>query len=209
MSSSEAEPAVRRRFIVVGHDATTAGAFGLKDLAGATGRLDILLRCVNAAFMLSHDLRRDTELNLVLLGPPRPPKTLRLVGSELHHLNPDERSTAALLRRALRASEEGESSPGIHVTWRGLPHLLERISSGLVHLQEKGEDLRQASFTSPSTFLLSDHREFTAEEARLVAAAQPHVVRVGPRSLHADHAIVLVHNELDRRAPVRAATRRG
>ncbi|MFQ5987072.1 MAG: hypothetical protein ACE5KQ_06915, partial [Thermoplasmata archaeon] len=109
MSSSEADPTgIRRRFIVVGHDANTAGDFALNDLAGATGRLDILLRCVNSAFMLSHDLRRDTEVYLVLLGPPRPPRTLHLRGDQLRHLNPDERSTAALLRQALRSASDGQ-----------------------------------------------------------------------------------------------------
>ncbi|MFQ6013080.1 MAG: tRNA (pseudouridine(54)-N(1))-methyltransferase TrmY [Thermoplasmata archaeon] len=200
MSSSRADPAgPSRRFIVLGHDARTAGDFGLDDLAGATGRLDILLRCVNAAFMLSHDLRRDTELYLILLGPPRPPRTLRLVGSELRHLNPDERSTAALLRQALRSPVEGSSGPGIYVASRGLSPLLEAHRDELVYLQEEGEDIRRATLGMPATFLLSDHRDLTHEEEAAVRGCRPRVVRVGPRSLHADHAIVLVHNELDRR----------
>ncbi len=200
MSSSEAAPGgIRRRFIVLGHNATTTGDFGLNDLAGSTGRLDILLRCVNSAFMLSHDLRRDTELYLILLGPPRPPKTVQLVGPELRHLNPDERSTAALLRRALRSPSEGESSPGIYVERRGLSHLLARLGPGLIYLREEGEDIRRVTLPTPSTFLLSDHRDVTAEEAAVVEEAQPQLVRIGPKSLHADHAILLVHNELDRR----------
>ncbi len=199
MSSSEADPGgIRRRFIVLGHHTTTAGDFGLNDLAGSTGRLDILLRCVNSAFMLSHDLRRDTELYLILLGPPRPPKTVRLVGPELRHLNPDERSTAALLRRALRLASEGESSPGIYVERRGLSHLLARLGQGLIYLREEGKDIRRVSLPTPSTFLLSDHRDATAQEAVVVEEAQPLLVRIGPKSLHADHAILLVHNELDR-----------
>ncbi len=199
MSSSEADPGgIRRRFIVLGHHTTTTGDFGLNDLAGSTGRLDILLRCVNSAFMLSHDLRRDTELYLILLGPPRPPKTVRLVGPELRYLNPDERSTAALLRRALRSPSEGESSPGIYVERRGLSHLRTRLGQGLIYLREEGEDIRRVSLPTLSTFLLSDHRDVTAQEAVVVEEAQPLLVRIGPKSLHADHAILLVHNELDR-----------
>ncbi|MFQ5919337.1 MAG: tRNA (pseudouridine(54)-N(1))-methyltransferase TrmY [Thermoplasmata archaeon] len=201
MFSSEAgSGAIRRRFAVLGHEATTAGDFHLNDLAGSAGRLDILVRCVTSAFMLSHDLRRDTELYLVLLGPPQPPKTVRLVGPELRYLNPDERSTAALLRRALRSRAEGKSSPGIYVSRRGLPDLLARLGEGLIYLHEDGEDIRRASLPSRSAFLLSDHRNLTAGEAALVEKAQPQVVRVGPRTVHANHAIVLVHNELDRQA---------
>jgi hypothetical protein len=44
-------------------------------------------------------------------GPPRPPRTIRMVGGELRHLNPDERTTASLFLRALGipglAMEEG------------------------------------------------------------------------------------------------------
>lgn len=184
----------------MGHDATTAGDFGLNDLAGATGRLDILLRCVNSAFLLSHDLRRDTELYLVLLGPPRPPRTLRLVGRELRHLNPDERSTAALLRLALRSPTEGQTSPGIHVKSLGLSSLLEAFPDALVYLHETGTDIRQAVLSLPTTFLLSDHHDLTPEEEAAVLGFRPQRLRLGPRPLHADHAILLVHNELDRRA---------
>jgi tRNA (pseudouridine54-N1)-methyltransferase len=190
---------IRRRFVVVGHDATTAGDFSLNDLAGATGRLDVLLRSVNSAFMLSHDLRQDTELFLVLLGAPRPPRTLHLVGRDLRYLNPDERSTAALVRQALRLHAEGESSPGIHVRFHGLLPLLEAFRSELVHLREDGQDIREASLPQPTTFLLSDHHDLTPDEEAVVRKFQPLEVRVGPRSLHADHAIVLVHNEMDRR----------
>ncbi|MDQ1371137.1 MAG: tRNA (pseudouridine54-N1)-methyltransferase, partial [Candidatus Thermoplasmatota archaeon] len=37
-----------RRFVVLGHRAITSADFKLDDLCGSTGRLDILLRCVNS-----------------------------------------------------------------------------------------------------------------------------------------------------------------
>ncbi len=103
-----------RRFVIVGHKAVTSGDFKLDDMAGGAGRLDILLRCINSAFFLSHKLRRDVEVYLVLQGPPGPHRTVRLVGNELKYLNPDERSTGALVRNALLQKGNGEqkSSPG-------------------------------------------------------------------------------------------------
>ncbi len=86
-----------RRFVVLGHRAVTSSGFSLNDLCGSAGRMDVLLRCINSAFFLSHDLRRDTEIYLVLKGGPEPPKTIRLRGDELKYLNPDERSTGALI----------------------------------------------------------------------------------------------------------------
>lgn len=190
-----------RRFVVVGHEAITHGRFELNDLAGATGRLDVLLRCVNSAFMLSHDVRRDTELYLVLLGPPRPPVTLHLVGAELRHLNPDERSTAALLRKALRLPAAGRSSPGVHLRHGGLSDLLPAFREELIYLQEEGEDIRRVQLGPRPTFLLSDHRDLAPEEEDVVRSSDARRVRLGPLPLHADHAIVLAHNELDRRVP--------
>ncbi|MFQ5838796.1 MAG: tRNA (pseudouridine(54)-N(1))-methyltransferase TrmY [Thermoplasmata archaeon] len=188
-----------RRFIVVGHDAVTSGDFSLDDLAGAAGRLDIMIRCVNSAFMLSHGLRADTELYLCLLGPPRPPKVVRLSGTELRYLSPDERSTGALIRKALGLQSEGRSTPGIYVRFEGLNGLLKEVGKELVYLREDGEDLRTAELGEEPTFLLSDHRDLTEEEEEAVMSLRPKLVSVGPLSLHADHCIVIVHNELDRR----------
>lgn len=81
-----------RYFIVIGKNTITNADFNLNDLCGATGRLDILLRCVNSAFFLSNNIRKDVELFLILQNK----RTIRLVGKELKYLNPDERSSASL-----------------------------------------------------------------------------------------------------------------
>ena len=82
-----------KRFVVIGHKAATSGDFKLDDMAGGAGRLDILLRCINSSFFLSHGIRRDAEVYLVLQGEPNAPRTIRINGSEVRYLNPDERST--------------------------------------------------------------------------------------------------------------------
>jgi tRNA (pseudouridine54-N1)-methyltransferase len=106
-----------RTFIVVGHKAVTTPDFSLEDLPGTSGRMDILCRSINSAFVLSHGIRRDVQVFLVMLGGESP-KTLRLMGDQLRHLNPDERTTAALLKKALAIAAEPEwtrSTPGILV----------------------------------------------------------------------------------------------
>ncbi|MDD1765365.1 MAG: tRNA (pseudouridine(54)-N(1))-methyltransferase TrmY, partial [Methanomassiliicoccales archaeon] len=129
-----------RRYIVIGHRATTSGSFKLDDLCGGAGRLDILLRCINSAFFLSHTIRKDVEVFLVLRGQPSPPKTLRFVGSELKYLNPDERSTGALVRNALmqKITEEEKSSPGIYISNRSHKELFSNLSKDteVVYLKE-------------------------------------------------------------------------
>jgi tRNA (pseudouridine54-N1)-methyltransferase len=191
-----------RRFVVVGHKAATAADFKLEDLAGSAGRLDILLRCVNSAFFLSHGIRRDVEVFLVLQGEPRPPVTVRISGAEVRYLNPDERSTGALVRNALLKLGEGEvrSSPGIYVSRRSFAEVIELLApqGELVYLREDGEDVRSKRFPEDVTFVLSDHQDLTPEEEAMLLVRSPSVVRLGPRSYHADHCIVIMNAELDR-----------
>jgi len=65
-----------RGFLVVGNKAVTK-PFSLKDLAGSAGRMDILCRCVAQALFISHGIRKDSEIYLLLLGKPDPPKALK------------------------------------------------------------------------------------------------------------------------------------
>jgi tRNA (pseudouridine54-N1)-methyltransferase len=191
-----------RIFIVLGHRVTTTPNFTLNDLPGSAGRLDILCRCVNSSFFLSHDIRRDSELYLILQNKI----TLRFVGSRLRHLNPDERSTAALIQRALKLQErleegELESTPGIFVSRRGLREVLDEAKDKverLILLYAEGELLREAELTLNVGFILSDHLDFLPEELELLKDLPR--LSLGPKVLHADHCIIIVHNELDLRS---------
>lgn len=192
-----------RRFVVVGHKAATFPDFKLDDLAGSAGRLDILLRCVNSAFFLSHGIRRDAEIFLVLQGEPNPPRTVRISGAEVRYLNPDERSTGALVRNALIKAGEGEvrASPGIYVSRSSFQEVIDDLAgkSAIVYLREDGQDVREQGFGTDVTFVLSDHQDLTAAEEEILLRHRPAVVKLGPLSYHADHCIVLMNNELDRR----------
>lgn len=192
-----------RRFVVIGHRATTSGDFKLDDLAGGTGRLDVLLRCINSTFFLSHDIRRDAEITLILQGAPNPPRTIKMVGSELKYLNPDERSTAALIRNALlqKVTVEERSSPGIYISVRKYADVLTNLPQGeqVVYLKESGTDIRDFDFEENVTFVLGDDQDLTAEEEEVLKQYGPKVISLGPKSYHADHCITIVNNELDRR----------
>ncbi|NYT12149.1 MAG: tRNA (pseudouridine(54)-N(1))-methyltransferase TrmY [Methanomassiliicoccales archaeon] len=192
-----------RRFVVVGHRAITSGDFKLDDLCGSAGRLDVLLRAINSSFFLSHDIRKDVELHLILLGEPEPPKTVRLVGSELKYLNPDERSTGALIRNALMKKAKGEekSSPGIYISNRSYKDVLSTIPKGtqFVYLKEDGMDIRNIDLGDDVTFVLSDDQDLSAEEEEILMDYSPENVSLGPISYHSDHCILVVNNEIDRR----------
>jgi tRNA (pseudouridine54-N1)-methyltransferase len=190
-----------RQFIVLGHDAPTTPEFSLDDLAGGAGRLDALCRCVNSAFFLSHAIREDVRCFLV----HRDEVTIRFEGSELRRLNPDERSTAALVRQALEAKSEAvghieeESTPGVYVSKRGFEPVLESAARDgtVVELHEDGRPVVEVEPPDDPVFVLSDHGDFTDREADLLADAADERVRLGPELLHGDHAITVAHNYLD------------
>jgi tRNA (pseudouridine54-N1)-methyltransferase len=192
-----------RTFIVVGHKATTSSDFSLEDIPGTSGRLDILCRAVTASFVLSHGIRKDVNVYLVLLGGEMP-KTLWLKGDELKHLNPDERTTAALLKKALALEPTAEwtrSTPGIFVRMGGLAGILADLKDKkLVYLREDGRDIRtfdDGALKVDLAFVLGDHTGMTPEEESMILQAGAVTVSVGPTSLHADHCIVLVNWALD------------
>ena len=183
-------------FAIVGHLARTDGDFSLNDLPGA-GRMDVLCRCVNASLFLSHDLRRDVECYLVLLGGPKAAKTLLFKGNEIRSLSPDERSAGALIKKGLAipcGSEFREAAPGVFVRNGGLERLVAEHPFAV--LDEKGTDIRTVP-VMPSAFLLSDHQNFSEDEEALVKDAPRY--SVGPVCLHADHTITVISNEIDRR----------
>src|SRR6266705_5417927 len=190
-----------RRFLIVGHRASTDSAFPLDDLAGGAGRMDILLNGANAALHLAHDLRRDVEVGLLLLGPPHPPRLVRLEGFRLRNYQPDIRSNAALVRRALDGVSriERESSPGVFVSQTSFEEALDRLGPVFVYAKEGGTDIRQASLPADATFVFSDNQDLTTVEERALTDRGVLVLGLGPLALHTDHAIAIVQNELDRR----------
>ena len=192
-----------RTFIIVGHKATTSPNFSLEDIPGTSGRLDILCRSVTAAFVLSHGIRKDVCVYLILLGGEIP-KTIQLRGETIRHLNPDERTTAALLKKALAVPatpEWGMSTSGIFVRTGRLAELLaDLLDTKLIYLREDGADIRgldTGSLSDEVAFILGDHTGMTPEEEALIEQAGAKVVSLGATSLHADHCIVLLNWFLD------------
>ena len=192
-----------RTFIIVGHKATTSPNFSLEDIPGTSGRLDILCRSVTAAFVLSHGIRKEVCVYLVLLGGEAA-KTVQLKGETLRHLNPDERTTAALLKKALAvpaAPQWAMSTSGIFVRLGGLPELLADLKDArLIYLREDGADIGGQAFRERDgepAFILGDHTGMTAEEESLIEGAGAQVVSLGTTSLHADHCIVVLNWLLD------------
>ncbi len=193
-----------RGFLVISNSARTSSDFSLNDLPGA-GRMDVMCRCVNSVFLTSHGMRKDATAYLLLLGPPDPPKLIRMEGSELKYLGPDERNIGGLIRKALGVKvERGErmTSPGIYVSKIHLEELFEMLSDewDIYYLREDGEDIRNVGLEDGSLFVLGDQNGLTEDQERIVEKFAKATVSVSPLSLHSDHCIIIAHAELDRRS---------
>ncbi|ELY70907.1 tRNA (pseudouridine(54)-N(1))-methyltransferase TrmY [Natrinema versiforme] len=192
-----------RQFVLIGHDVPTEPDFSLDDLAGGAGRLDALCRSITAAFVTSHGIREDVRVHLIVQDE----LTITFDGRDLQRLNPDERSTAALVRTALEHRDEAigalpaEPSPGIELYRRGFEATLEEIADDgpIVQLHEDGEAVVDvgAAALADSIFVLSDHHDFTDDEAALLEDYADQRLRLGPELLHADQAITVAHHFLD------------
>jgi len=190
-----------RQFLLVGHRVPTAPDFSLDALPSKAGRLDILARAVSAAFVLSHDIRENVRVHLVLGDEV----TVTFDGASLRNLNPDERSTAALIRTALEHREEAighvaaESSPGVSIARTGFETTLADAAadSTVVHLHEDGDPIVDIDPPSDPLFVLSDHRDFTDDERALLDRHADRRVSLSPHAIHADHAVTVAHNYLD------------
>ena len=183
-----------RNFVIMGHRAHTVADWKLDDLCGGAGRLDVLVRCVTAALWKSHGIRRDTDIWLILNGPPNPPVTVHINGENIRYLNPDERSTAALIRNGLikfkKEQRSMETSPGITMERIGLSEVLERLPSPIL-LSEKGNE----KMGETKTFILGDDRDPTDEEMKILNELPS--ISLGKESLLSSACITLIHNLLD------------
>jgi len=196
-----------RRFLLLAHRVPPDGSFTLNDLAGGAGRMDEIARAVSTAFTLSNDLRRDTEVAILFVAQPPPQaRRIELLGAKLRHLNPDERSTAALLKNALtgaaRYPSDFESSPGLRVgPVDPLAYLAEFVRGpGAAWLTEAGAPIGELAWSDGELrAVVSDPSDPTEEEAAVLVASRAPRVSVGPRSLRTSQVIDAVHRELDLR----------
>jgi len=194
-----------RRFVLIGQKASASPGFSLDDVPGTSGRLDVLLRCARAALLVSHGLRRDAIVYLVLLGGSVGPRVVRIDGRAAEYVRPDERSLAGRVKAMLETKAEGgfaAQRQGMAVADGGLEVALDDIGPGTRYLlDEAGEDVRNEPFTGGDpVFFVGDHLGFDEETRATLTSSGARPIRVGPVSVHADDAIAILLNELDRRS---------
>jgi tRNA (pseudouridine54-N1)-methyltransferase len=193
---------MERRFAIIGHRAPSSGKLNLNDLAGASGRLDVLVRAVNTGLFLSHGIREDSDVTLHLLGGPGPVRRIWFQGSALKGVHPDERALAGQIGKALK-----EPVPAIgHLVelHHGLWHAGGGVAQTIAEWTKEGVRLyvldSDAAEYIPDQdekvgFFLSDDQPFTDEDE--VAMEGLERVSLGGSWLQGHACIAILHHILD------------
>jgi len=197
-----------REFIYYSRTAPTAGNYIKEDLQ-ASGRIDIAIHSVIAAFFLSHKIRTDTKLHLLFVGPPTPPRHLELfpvtegvTGEDKIYLS--KKNVSSIFKKMLYKYKEGKKNevfPGYWIEKKGFLELAQDLykeGRALYMLDSDGEDIRKAEIKKDPIFILGDHKGLPLKEyKRLKQICIP--VSIGKRMYFASQTIAVVNNELDRR----------
>ncbi len=189
-----------RTMLLVANRADPTGQAPLKDLAGAGGRFDLVARFVVQSLLTSHGVREDTDCIVLFTNTLDDPKALRIHGSSVKGLRPDERSCASKLNEALAPVAMPvwqDAADGMESREITLETLLDEVPDPIILMDEQGTPAHEADLTG-GTFVFGDDRDVTEQQDAVLTKRADDAVSLGPVSLQADQAVVVVHNMLDR-----------
>lgn len=176
-----------------------------------TSKFDLIANCLNAAFYLSHDIRRDTLVFLLLKVKNIGNLCLKLVGRELKRIYPDAYSILGLIRNSIikfknlikireKVDEEFQASPGIFVFKNSLSELVSKLNNSgyqILYSSKKGTDVRNVSFSQKIAYIVNSE-SLTDEINRKILHTRGTGIHFGNTLPRIDIRIILLHNELDR-----------
>ncbi|MEE2812168.1 MAG: hypothetical protein VX627_03975 [Candidatus Thermoplasmatota archaeon] len=195
---------MERRFAIIGHRAQSSGKINLNDLAGSSGRIDVLARAVNTALFLSHGIRDDTDITLHLQGGPGPARRICFQGSTLRGVYPDERAIAGQVGKSLKEpvpaiGQMVELHSGFLHSGGGVEQTINEWSRDGVRtfvLDAEGAPFNPDIHISDSMgFILSDDQPFSESEMKSMEPLEK--ISLGDVWLQGHVCISILHHLLD------------
>lgn len=187
-----------REFIYYSSKARTSGNFNLDELMKA-GRMDIVCNVIIACFFLSHKLREDVHLHLVLCGQPSPPRHLEFISNKDMPIS--KKDVAGLIKRMLykcQPEKKKEVFPGCFIEKKGFIQLVKELEENgkrVLILDKNGVDIRKTDLAGV-VFVIGDHEGLPKKEIKRFKER----VSIGKETYFASQTIVIIHNELDRKS---------
>ncbi len=191
-----------RRFVIMGNRAISSGKLKLNDLASAGGRMDVIVRAIMSSLLLSHGIRKDSEVIIHLLGGPGPARRIKFVGSEITGLHAEERSVAGQIAKIIREPLPPigvwkKCSDGIYDSGGNINNTIAELTdSRIIILDADGENLvseqKNITLCDDITFIVSDDKPLE------ISNSENHVRRsLGKTWLQGHIAIGICHYLLD------------
>ena len=193
-----------RKFAIIGHRAQSSGKLNLNDLAGSSGRIDVLARAVNTVLFLSHGIRKDSEVILHLEGGPGPSRRIGFIGERIRGVHPDERAICGHLNKALKnpvtpIGGQQEIHSGLWHSGGSIQHTLsewERSETKIYVLDANGCEFNPELHNCDNVgFILSDDQPFTDEENETMKSYER--ICLGKKWLQGHSCIAIIHHQLD------------
>lgn len=176
-----------RHFIILSNTVNVTNPLKLNNLTGF-GRLDVLCRCITAAFFLSSSFREDTELSIFFSQNNR---LLTISGQHAKGINPDERSLAGVLKRIFK----GRPSRGITFVHASIVEVLTQHRPTILDVH--GEK-NFAQLALRDVFLIGDQVGFTnADRQMFKHLSEMESLTLGPRVYLSSQTIAILHYLLD------------
>ena len=181
-----------RNFVLFSRLGRTDGNFNnLRD----AGRLDIAAHCLTSSFFLSHALRKNVILYIVLTGKPKPPLCIKVTGSELYDVRCDEETWGKILKNVL----SGNGHTGFEVYKKSFQELIKELAdeNEIYVLEEKGEEINNIKFKDNIAFVIGDHIGLPKKEEGFVLRYGKKI-SLGNKTYLAADCITILNYELDK-----------
>lgn len=188
-----------RRFIVYSEKAHTSPI--IRDLKTA-GRIDILLHSIVTGLFASNTFREDTELHLVMMGPPTSPRHIII---KFHPENTiSKKNLKKLIEMALRRYKEGETReihPGVFIDNKNVETIIKEFQeqgAKCFYMNEVGEHVKtlgKEELENP-VFILGDDDGFPKPVKKFLKK-NCNRVSLGKQLYFTSQAITILHYELD------------
>jgi len=188
-----------REFVVISNHGRTSGNF--KDLMKA-GRLDIVVHSIINAFFVSHTMRQDVKLHVLLKGPPDPVKHIEFF---YHPEMPiSKKDVGNLLRSTLWKYKQGkvvQAFPGINIEKKSLNVLIKELASQgkeIFVLDRRGENLETLKFKNP-VFVIGDHEGIQKQDMKFLKQYAKCKISLGKVEYFTSQCITIINYLLDKR----------
>jgi len=187
-----------REFVLLSRQGATGSNLNTSQLVGAG--LDVVARCISAAFCVSGHTRRDVILHAFLNGPPSPPVYLKFDGNYMKSLDPREAGIGHVILEALKSLKGGSAPQGVTASRISLERFIREFSVGrrMFVLEEGGKDIGEVDLTG-AIFILGDKVGLPKKEEAFVERLGAEKISLGPTRYFSSHCIIILNYELDRR----------